>query len=259
MYKLRRKLFSQNFLHNRKLISKLVRSSSIGKNDLVLEIGPGKGIITEQLLQQSQHVLAVEIDSHWFKYLQDKFTHAQNLTLYQEDILNFRLPALPYKVFANIPFSIEGKIIRKLIDSPNPPEDCYLVMMKELAYRLAAPHKENQFSISHKPWFDFSIQHRFTRKDFTPYANVDAAMIRFKKRKEPLLPWNEKGRYELFIEECFKYGMPIYHTLKIKYGKNKLHRVLNSIGENKDTKPSYLNLEQWIGLYKELALEDKGG
>jgi 23S rRNA (adenine-N6)-dimethyltransferase len=253
MFKLRRKLFSQNFLHSRKLISKLVRSSSIGKNDLVLEIGPGKGIITEQLLQSAQHVIAVGIDSHWYKYLKNKFRNTDNLTLYHGDFLSFNLPFLPYKVFANIPFSIEGKIIRKLIDAKNAPEDCYLVMMKELAFRLSAPYKENWFSIIHKPWFDFSIYHHFRRTDFTPVPKVDAAMMRFTKRKTPLISWAEREHYQKFVTIGFGDGQPIWQNLKKGYGKASLMKSFKSLHIEKTTKPAELSLQQWISLFRELV------
>ncbi len=80
MNKLRQTLFSQNFLHNRGLVERLVRSSSIGKNDLVLEIGPGKGIITEQLVQTAGHVLAVEIDRGYAHNLPSRLGSAQKRT-----------------------------------------------------------------------------------------------------------------------------------------------------------------------------------
>ncbi len=250
MYKLRRKLFSQNFLYNRKLISRLVGSSSIVKKDLVLEIGPGKGIITEQLLQQAQHVLAVEIDSYLVTYLRNRFIHADNLTLYQADILSFKLPIVSYKVFANIPFSIEGKIIRYLIDAKNPPQDCYLVMMKELAYRLSAPHTENLFSLMHKPWFDFSLYHHFQRTDFTPIPKVDAVVLRFTKRKEPLISWSERITYQKFIEIGFGQGLPVSRNLKSRYGNDLVARALHNVNISKKTKPSELSLQQWISLYQ---------
>lgn len=250
MRRLRRKLFSQNFLHSRKLVNKLVRGSSIGKNDLVLETGPGKGIITEELSRQSQHVIAVELDNHWYKYLQKKFKDQENLTLYQNDILNFNLPALPYKVFANIPFAIEGKIIRYLIDSKNPPYDCYLAMMSKLASRLAAPHKENQFSIQHKPWFDFSIYHRFKRTDFVPVPSVEAVIFRFSKRSQPLLSVDEKRRYQEFIELGFGQGMPVFKNLRRRYGEQRALRLLLELGISKKARPANLSLNQWINLYK---------
>src|SRR5512139_1904971 len=114
MFTKKRKLYSQNFLYNRKLVQHLVSGSSIAKNDLVLEIGPGEGIITNELVKSSRFVVAVEIDTEKYAYLKQKFNRINNLTLYLGDFLDFELPSLPYKVFANIPFSTEGKIIRKL-------------------------------------------------------------------------------------------------------------------------------------------------
>jgi 23S rRNA (adenine-N6)-dimethyltransferase len=253
MYKVRRKLFSQNFLHSQRLVNKLVRNSSIGKNDLVLEIGPGNGIITEQLVKQAQHTLAVEIDNHWFTYLQNRFNSVDSVTLYQGDILNFRLPALPYKVFANIPFSVEGKIVRQLIDAKNPPDDCYLVMMKELAYRLSAPYKENLFSLSHKPWFDFSLYHHFQRTDFTPIPNVDAVILRFTKRKNPRISRNEQRQYQQFVVIGFRHGLPVGYNLKKIYGRIFTSRILGTLHINRKTKPTELSLQQWISLYQNFA------
>ena len=252
MYRLRRKLFSQNFLHNRALVSNLVRASSINKKDLVLEIGPGKGIITEQLLKAAQYVIAVEIDTYWYNYLKEKFEQVENLTLYNYDFLNFNLPALPYKTFANIPFAIEGQIIRKLIDAPNPPKDCYLVMMKELAYRLSAPYKDNQFSIMHKPWLEFSIVHHFQAKDFIPIPNVKAVLLKISQRKEPLLPFSEKKLYHKFIKTGFKFGLPVSKNLKKVYGYKATLKGLIKANAQRNDKPGYLKLNQWLKLYQEL-------
>lgn len=254
MYKLQRKLLSQNFLHNRKLVKKLIRSSSIGKNDLVLEIGPGKGIITEQLTQSAQHIIAIELDRQWYAYLRDKFKGTNNLTLQQGDFLFYDLPALPYKVFANIPFAIEGKIIRKLIEAKNSPQDCYLIMMKELAYRLAAPYKENMFSIMHKPWFEFSIKHHFRPTDFTPIPSVDVVLLRFVRREEPLIAWNDRPNYQLFIQVGFHHGLPAFQNLKHRFGHKRTVQVFIHTGIDKSTKPSYITLKQWIMLFSELVL-----
>jgi len=259
MSKLRRKLLSQNFLHSRQLVKKLVKTSSLGKNDLVLEIGPGRGIITEQLISRAQHVLAVELDARWYHYLQNKFIGVENLTPYQGDILTFPLPNLPYKVFSNPPFAIEGQIIRKIIDAPNPPEDCYLVVMKELAYRLSAPHQENQFALTHKPWFNFSIVHHFRPTDFTPFSNVDSVLFRFTKRQTPLLPESERNAFQNFIAEAFGHGLPLSHNLKERWERwerwerQKIQKVLNKLGLQKHTLPNRLPLSTWLCLYKELV------
>src|SRR5579859_1341783 len=101
MYKLRRKLLSQNFLHSHSLVSQLVRNSSLGKNDTVIEIGPGKGIITQALLNLGATVLAVELDNHLNPYLTQKLANNPHFILYGNNFLNSPLPLTPYKVFAN--------------------------------------------------------------------------------------------------------------------------------------------------------------
>lgn len=254
MYKLRRKLLSQNFLRDPKLVSKLVESSSIGKNDLVLEIGPGKGIITEKLLEASQHVIAVELDQYFSHALKEKFLSYQNLTVYNEDIMNFHLPSLPYKVFANIPFAIEGKIVRKLIDAPSPPEDCYLVIVRSLANRLSAKDQENMFSITHKPWFDFDIVYHFKPWDFTPFPNVEAVLWRFTKHKQPKLPLQEKDKYRKFVEIGFGHGLSINRNLLKIYGHQRANLLLSQIGVAKNTLPNQLSLEKWIKLFELVSL-----
>ena len=252
MHNIRRKLLSQNFLHSHKLITHLVGRSSIGKNDLVVEIGPGKGSITEQLLEHAGHVIAVELDAQWYRYLQEKFRIVNNLTLYQADFLTHSLPVLPYKVFANIPFAIEGKIIRKLIESPNPPLDSYLVVMGELAYRLSAQHRENMFSVMHKPWFDFSIAYRFRPQDFTPIPSVHPVLFRFTMKSSPLLPWEERKQYREFVQKAFADGQPVRNNLRKLYPVQHIDEVLQQLSLNRKIRPSYLHVVQWAVLYKKL-------
>jgi 23S rRNA (adenine-N6)-dimethyltransferase len=248
MFGIRRKLFSQNFLHSRALVSRLVGKSSIGKNDLVLEIGPGKGMLTEQLVRRAEHVIGVELDTHWHQVLQQRFKDARNLTLYNADFLVFALPKLPYKVFANIPFAIEGKIIRKLIEDANPPQDCSLVVMKELAVRLCASKRENMFSVMHKPWFTFSIEHAFHPFDFKPAPNVDAVLFRFCRRVDPLLGWEERKKYQLFVQRGFEDGRPLSVSLKRYYPH--ISDVLQKMSIGKKVRPGELRLEEWVRIYQ---------
>lgn len=252
MHPPQRKRLSQNFFHSRKLVYHLVGNSSIGKNDLVIEIGPGKGIITEQLIERAGQVVAVEVDHYLYSFLKNKFRGIDNLALYCRDFLTWVLPSSPYKVFANAPFSIEGQIVRRLIDASNPPYDCFLVMMKELAYRLAAPYKENQFSITHKPWFDFSIYWNFRPADFTPVPSVSAAMLRFTAKQDQLLPWPERAVYRRFITRGFGEGLPVRQNLGRFYSRRTLDTAFHALGLDKTAMPGYLTLEQWIALYKAL-------
>lgn len=252
MYRIQRKLLSQNFLYSRKLATSLVGNSSIGKNDTVLEIGPGKGIITEQLLAKSKTVIAVELDPLWYDYLKINFSQCPNFYIYHQGFLTFPLPRQPYKVFANIPFSIEGQIIRKLIDAFNPPVDCYLVMRKKLVYRLSALYGENQFSITHEPFFDFSIYHHFRKTDFIPMTGVDSVMLRFTMRGNCLIPFQERKEYQKFVEYGFGQGLPIYRNLKRYFSIKNINSSFQTLGIDKNLRPSYLPLKKWIELYERI-------
>ncbi len=165
-----------------------------------------------------------------------------------------QLPKIPYKIFSNIPFSFDGRIIRKLIDDTNPPDDCYLVVMKELAERLSGKNGENQFSLCHKPWFDFSIEHNFQRSDFTPWPSVDAVLLRFTKREVPLLPVNDREKFSKFIADSFGNGLSVSKNLSKKFSKGKILSQLSKYGLNKNTLPNRLSLPVWVSLYKDLLI-----
>lgn len=250
MFNQRRRILSQNFLYSRKLIKLLVRQSSIGPNDFVLEIGPGKGIITEELLNVSKKVLAIEIDTDLYIYLDHKFNNLRyKFHLIHRDFLQTKLPKEKYKVFANIPFSIEGKIIRKLLTADNPPTECYLVMRKDLAERLAGIKKEGQFSICHKPFFNFEIVHIFRKTDFIPMARMHTVLLRFTLKKYPLLTHKEKKKYIMFVRQGFGGGKGLRYNLRSFLSPNQFQKVASKSKFSLKSKPSDLIVEQWIDIF----------
>jgi len=105
--------YSQNFLKSKNLVVKILELSSIGPQDLVLEIGPGKGIITEELARRAREVVAIEKDKGLFLFLKEKFKNNPKIKILNIDFLKFQLPKFPYKIFSNIPFFITGEIIKK--------------------------------------------------------------------------------------------------------------------------------------------------
>lgn len=250
MYKIRRKLLSQNFIYNQKLINSLVSRSSIDSKDTVLEIGPGKGFITDLLLKKAQKVIAVELDAKLVLHLQKFYLNNPKLDLYLANILDFPLPKFSYKIFANIPFSIEGKIIRKLVDAKNPPEDCYLVVRKDLAERLSAKYRNNQFFIKHAPWFDFSIHYYFKRSDFIPKPSMECVMLRIQKKQTPLLNWKERKTWDTFIERGYGNGLELYKNLKYEIRKKSLQEMYNKLGLSMNAKPGDLSINHWLEAYK---------
>ncbi|MBP9691291.1 23S ribosomal RNA methyltransferase Erm [Candidatus Woesebacteria bacterium] len=250
MYYSRRKALSQNFLHNRTLVHKLVRESSIGSQDHVIEIGPGKGIITEELARVAGSVTAIEIDNALLPRLHNLFSSNNSVKIIHGDFLAYSLPKNPYKVFANIPFSIEGKIIRKLLDAPLPPLDCYLVMRHDFASRFIPQQKSTLLSISYAPWFVFEIVHYFKRTDYTPHARMSTVLLRVKQKEDPLIPNNERASFHTFIQQGFANGKPVRHTLSTWFSRQELDTLANRLHFSPKQTPSNLCIAQWIELFK---------
>lgn len=249
MYSLRRKLLSQNFLHDPNLVEALVGSSSIGKHDLVLEIGPGKGIITQSLLKRAGQVVAIELDFQWYQYVQRRYASSGKLILYHGDFLTHPLPKFPYKVFANIPFAIEGKVVRRLLEADNPPADCSLVVMAEFGKRLATPAQSRLFSSLHQPWFEFSIEHHFSPADFEPRPSVEAVLWRSVKRHTPLLPWSERAAYQRLVRTGFGSAQTLRQNLHKKYPLSIINAALHQLSLSRKSKPGHLTSQHWVALY----------
>ena len=128
---------SQNFLYNDKLVGQLIGKSNIQKDDIVIEIGPGKGIITKQLVEKCSKVYAIEYDPYLYKKLNKMFHNIDNIEIRHGDFLEFRLPEKQkYKVFSSIPYNITAAILSKLTSSSNPPEDAYLIIQEEAARNM---------------------------------------------------------------------------------------------------------------------------
>jgi len=211
------------------LVHQLVRQSSIGKNDLVIEVGPGKGIITAELLDVAKQVVAVELDQSLYQQLSRDFSNTPNLKLIHQDFLTWELPHEAYKVFANLPFDVEGLIVRKLLNDINPPQDSYLVVRKDVAERWSGISYRGQFSVCWRPWFRFAIVHKFHRRDFVPKPKVASVLLRIQQRDKPLLPWSQRKNYQSFIKRSFASAR----------------------------RPTTLTLNQWLQLYHDKERWDK--
>lgn len=147
-------LYSQNFLKSRCLVDRLIDKCSIGPDDVVYEIGPGKGIITERLAERCRQVIAIEKDPLLADALRVRFAGTANIRLHAGDFLHYRLPGSHYKVFASIPFNITSAIVTRLTTTPVPPDDTYLIMQKEAAERFMGAPRETLAGILVKTSFE---------------------------------------------------------------------------------------------------------
>ncbi|MGC4190086.1 MAG: rRNA adenine dimethyltransferase family protein [Thermomicrobiales bacterium] len=255
----KRMALSQNFLHNRRLVQSLVRQSGIGPDDLAIEIGPGRGIITDALAEAARHVLAIEKDPVHAAIVQRRLEAAgrENVTVFAADFLDFPLPATPYRIFANIPFAITAAIVGKLTTGTAPPASAHLVVQQEAAERfMGAPIVTLQAATLH-PWFACSIDHRFQRRDFSPPPQVDCVLLRIERRPSPLLAPEERQRYEEMTSTLFSAWKPsVESALESIIGREEakaLRRPLGAQAFSLTNRPSRFPLDGWVTLYRELA------
>lgn len=199
---------SQNFLTDRRLIRRITRLARLAKTDTVLEIGTGKGHLTEALCRESGSVYSVEIDRKLFDYAGSKLSHLNNLKLVFGDFLKYPLPQKgDYKVFANIPFFITSQIVEKLTQTPNPPEDIWLIMEKGAAMRFLGLPRESAKSLLLKTGWDMEILYYFCREDFHPMPHTSPVLVHFSRKEKPDLMRRDFPSYRKFIRYSMKYGI----------------------------------------------------
>jgi len=236
---------SQNFLTSSKTINRLLRRTSIGKDDYVIEIGAGKGHITRNLIKICRAVGAYEIDKGLYSKLLDRIGDMEGLSIKCQDFLSAPLPERSdYKVFSNIPFSVTTQIVKKLITARNPPQEAWLIMEKGAAKRFMGKPVDTAMSLIIKPFFDTKIIYHFSKHDFHPMPSVDIVLVHFIKKAQPDIPMEQQKLYMNFLEICNKQG--VFNILS----KNRISTALK-LAKLPSIKPSGTVLYiQWLCLFR---------
>ena len=190
------KKFGQNFLIDPHVLEKIVDAADIGKDDLVLEIGPGIGTVTQYLCEAARQVIAVEIDRKLIKILKDTLSAYDNVEVINEDILKVDIAALveeknngkPIKVVSNLPYYITTPIIMTLLEKRVPVTDMTLMMQEEVARRMqAAPGNKDYGALSLAVQY-YSVPYiaAFVPQNcFMPRPNVGSAVVNLKCHEKP--------------------------------------------------------------------------
>ena len=242
--------YSQNFLKSRCLVDQLLDKSTIGPDDVVYEIGPGKGIITERLARRCRQVIAIEKDPLLVAALRPQFARIANVRLHEGDFLEYRLPGDHYKVFASIPFNITSAIVTRLASAPVPPDDTYLIMQKEAAERFLGAPRSSLAGMLLQSSFELELLHRFRRNDFIPAPLVDVVMLRLCKRGPPLLSRKEMALFRDFVVYGFTTPRPSLRTIfKVIFTSRQCKLLGNDLDIDFDTTPTALCFEQWLRLF----------
>ena len=183
------KSLGQHWLRDRTILATIADAAELTPSDTVLEIGPGLGTLTSEILRQTDKVIAVEYDGELARKLPGQFP-GKDLTVINEDILTFDLDSLPadYKVVANVPYYITSKIIERLMTAHNKPSIAVLLVQKEVAERIAArPGDMSILAVSAQLYAEASLGALVPRRFFTPPPKVDSQVIVLRTRTTPLV------------------------------------------------------------------------
>lgn len=176
-----KKSLGQNFLTSIPARMAIVAAGELTEKDTVLEIGPGKGFLTEGLLQSGAHVIALEKDRDLKPLLEEKFAQEvkeKRLLLVEGDALTYEPTSLNYKLIANIPYYITGAILSRYLSHTNQPKKMVVLVQKEVAERvLARDGKESLLSLSVKCYGNPRIPYRVSKGSFNPVPKVDSAVL----------------------------------------------------------------------------------
>ena len=227
--------------------------SSIGAEDVVYEIGPGRGIITKALAKRAKAVIAIEADSTLSARLEHELSGWTNVTIRQADFLRYSLPRNEFKVFANIPFNLSADIIKKILDSEVPPIEAYLVVQQEAARKYSGEpyRRETLFSLLRKPWFSFEIIHRFSRWDFEPPPRVSPVLLRIVRRRNALIDVSQRNAYQDFVAHGFTSFQPtVKKAFKDVFGHVQFTRLAEALGVAIDARPTDLSFDQWRAMFE---------
>lgn len=265
----------QHFLSDEKILNKIVDAAEARRSDVILEIGPGTGNLTEKLAFRCRRVIAVELDRALAFSLQKKMLPFQNVKILRSDILKFSAfnfeYADDYKVVGNIPYYITGKIIRKFTANKKRPKMMVLTVQKEVAERVcSSPGKMNILAISVQVFGVPDIAFYIDRGKFNPPPEVDSAVLRIRMFGRSVLAkqlgwFDRRGRPKVSPAEMDEAEENFFHLLKIGFSspRKQIHNNLKNgfdltqeeastwleiAGVKRKSRAQELGVEDWVRL-----------
>ena len=246
------KRLGQNFLIDKSVLRKIIETANLSSKDTILEIGSGLGILTIELAKQAKQVIAVEKDKRMCEILKEVLKDYKNVKIINQDALNYELPAsrqggrvTSYKLIANLPYYITSPVIRKFLETENPPKETILMVQKEVAQRIVAkPLRMNLLAVAVQFYAKAKIVSYVRKKSFYPQPKVDSAIIKIVSQPIPKI--NTKKFFQLV-----KTGF----SSKRKMLKNNLQlgeSILEKIKINPKTRAENLSIQDWLKLYDEI-------
>ena len=263
-----KKRLGQNFLINSDVIDAIIDEAQITKDDVVIEIGPGVGFVTEQLIKHAKKVIAIELDEEAIKELQK--LNADNLEIIHQDILKTDFTKLTnekVKIVANIPYYITSPIIAHLLGeiddlnnkNRNLIKDIILMVQEEVARRMTAdensPSKQyGLLTILSQFWADVEIFRLVGRKSFYPAPKVNSALVKLAVRENPKLQLSNYSHFRKTIKAAFAQRRKNIKNCLMQGGfsKENIQKSLSALNIDENTRGEKLSIEMFGKLSEEL-------
>jgi len=250
----KKKSLGQNFLKNKGVLREMVNAGNIADGETVLEIGPGKGALTQELLSAGARVVAIEKDHRLIPILQETFADAiseKKLILLEGDILEL-FPNIPeltdtsFKVVANIPYYISGALLRIFLQSDRQPSAMVLMMQREVVKRIVArDEKESILSLSVKAYGVPTYVVTVKKELFSPKPKVDSAILAINGISKTFFSGINEQDFFLLVKTAFgQKRKTLGHTLKPIF-KDKTESLFTKTAINPKTRPEDLHLSDW--------------
>jgi len=261
----------QNFLINQGVIEKIVNTANLQKNDFVLEVGPGLGILTEALTEKVKKVVSVELDKRLFEFLKVKFANVKNLELINADILVNQEPGIrnptqragrqEYKIVANLPYNITSHFLKKFLTAEDRPADMTLLIQKEVAERICAPPGQmSLLAVSVQLYGQPKIIQIIKKENFWPQPEVDSAILKIsniKTQKE--IDQYLEGITEKFFWQIVRVGFSakrkqLQNNLSagLHFSGSEIKKILNQANFDPKIRAQSLSVKDWVVLAKKM-------
>lgn len=257
------KSLGQNFLINNQVVEKIVDSSEINKDELVIEVGPGLGTLTKYLLERAKKVICIELDKKMINILNDRFRLYDNFELLNEDILKVDLNKLikkekennkinKVKIVANLPYYITTPIVMKLLEEELDLESITIMVQKEVADRLIAiPGQKNTGAITYSVYYYSEAEEvlEVPKNCFIPEPDIVSKVIKLKIRKEPPVDVKSKKVMMKIIKCAFmqrrKTLLNALVNAKVFENKEEGLEILEKLQLDKNVRAENLTLENF--------------
>ena len=255
-----KKNFGQNFLVDERVLGKIVSSAEISKDDVVIEVGPGIGTLTQALAKEAYKVVAVEIDTTLVPILGELLSDFDNIEIINEDILKVdvnaiaeKYPDKKIKMVANLPYYITTPIIMNVLENHIPVESITVMIQKEVAYRMKAQPSTKDYgslSLAVQYYCEPYLVANVPQNCFMPRPNVDSAVIKLTVMYMPKVQVNnEKFMFE-FIKAAFSQRRKtlvncIFSSGLLTLSKDEIGKMLNGLGYDERVRGESLTLEDY--------------